>query len=391
MKRTTYLDNAATTPVQPEVLDAMLPFLGPEKFGNPSSTHQFGREARAAIEGARRQVAEPLGAEPKHVIFASGGTEADNLAVIGGALAARDSGKPFRVAVSAIEHEAVLSAARSLEAMGGEVVYLPVDENGAVSLDALDDALELGVGLVSIMWVNNEVGAVQDIQSIAEQCASANTTFHTDAVQAIGKIPCAIPNTHGVAVTISGHKVGAPKGIGALILRDDGIVQALLHGGGQQRALRPGTENVPGIVGLGMAVEMVTQNGDKAHKTLADLRDRLESGILSSIPDSHSNAAGGHRAPHICNISIPGADNETMLMHLDLAGIACSSGSACKSGSTEISHVMKAMGVNEQFARTALRFSFSHNTTQEDVDSVLEQLPAIVKKVRSLNSALRRN
>ncbi len=251
-KRPVYLDNAATTPVRPEVLEAMLPYLGKDVFGNPSSAHRFGRAARGGVEEAKRTIAEALGAEPAQVVFTSGGTEADNLAVIGSALAARDRGGPFRVAVSAIEHKAVLAAAHALRQLGGEEIILPVNASGVVESEggALVEALTRGVAVASVMWVNNEVGVIQPVARLAERCREAGVCFHSDAVQALGKLPVSLQDVSCTFLTISGHKIGAPKGIGALIVRDRHAVEAIIHGGGQQFGIRPGTENVPGIIAL---------------------------------------------------------------------------------------------------------------------------------------------
>src|SRR6267154_5246439 len=238
-KRAVYLDNAATTPVRPEVLEAMLPYLGSSAFGNPSSAHRFGRAARAGIEAAKRQVAEAVGAEPNQVVFTSGGTEADNLAIIGAALAARDRGGPFRVAVSATEHKAGLAAAHAVKHLGGDEVILPVTASGIVDDAALDAALARGVAVVSVMWVNNEVGTVQPVADLATRCREAGVLFHSDAVQAFGKIPVSLRDSGCTLLTISGHKIGAPKGVGALIVRDRKAVEAIIHGGGQQFGIRP--------------------------------------------------------------------------------------------------------------------------------------------------------
>ncbi len=384
-----YLDNAATTPVRPEVFEAMGPFLNGGMFGNPSSAHRFGREARAALHQARRQVAAAVGAEPHDVVFTSGGTEADNLAVVGAALAARAAGRPFRVAVSAIEHKAVLGGAHWVEAMGGETVVLPVNSRGQLDLTALDEALARGVAVVSVMWVNNEVGVTQDVAAIAERCHAAGTPFHSDAVQALGKVACSIP-AGCTLLTLSGHKIGAPKGVGALIVRDRKSVHPIIHGGGQQSGIRPGTENVAGIVALGRAVEMAAAEVDEFGRSIGALRDGFEQRVTSALPDAQINGAGAPRAPHVSNVSIPGTDSEAMLMHLDLAGIACSSGSACSTGSVEPSHVLTAMGVPWERAVAALRFSFWKQNTPEDVDYVVEQLPGIVAKVRQLAGVLGR-
>src|SRR5689334_8257406 len=394
-KRLVYLDNAATTPVRPEVLEAMLPYLGRDAFGNPSSAHRFGRTARAGVEEAKRTIAEVLGGgvEPGHVIFTSGGTEADNLAVIGAALAARDRGGPFRVAVSAIEHKAVLAAAHAVVHLGGEEVILPVDGDGAVSLEALDEALARsrgGVAVVAVMWVNNEVGAVQPVARLAERCRGAGIPFHVDAVQAFGKIPVSLRDVPCTLLTLSGHKIGAPKGIGALIVRDRHVVEAIIHGGGQQFGIRPGTENVPGIVALGKAVELAAQEQAGFATRVAALRDELERRLLAVVPDAVVNAARGPRAPHVSNVSIPGTDSEALLMHFDLAGIACSSGSACSTGAVEPSHVLTAMGVPRELGVAALRFSFGKDSSEEDVEAVIGAMPKIVEKVRALSAVLHR-
>jgi cysteine desulfurase len=385
-----YLDNAATTPIRPEVLEAMAPYLSGGGFGNPSSAHRFGREARAGVQDARRRIAAALGAEPGQVFFMSGGTEANNLAVVGGALAARSAGRPFRVAVSAIEHKAVLGAAHAVEALGGELVMLPVDRQGQVDLDALDAALKRGVAVVSVMWVNNEVGIIQDVRAIAERCAGAGTPFHTDAVQAVGKVPVSLGDAQCTMLTLSGHKLGAPKGIGALVLRDRKCVHPLLHGGGQQNGIRPGTENVAGAVGLGRAVELAVNELSEFQRSAGALRERFERGMTRAITDLEVTGANAPRAPHVSNVTVPGTDSEAMLMHLDLAGIACSSGSACSTGSVEPSHVLTALEVPFDRAIAALRFSFWKYTTEEEVDYVVEQMPGIVSKVRSLAGVLRR-
>ncbi len=390
-KRVVYLDNAATTPVRPEVLEAMLPYLGKDAFGNPSSAHRFGRAARAGIEEAKRQVAEAVGAEPNQVIFTSGGTEADNLAIIGAALAARDRGGPFRVAVSTTEHKAALAAAHAVKHLGGDEVLLPVTASGTVEEAALERALAAGgVALVSVMWVNNEVGTIQPVAGIARRCCDAGVLFHSDAVQAFGKLAVSLRDVPCTLLTISGHKIGAPKGIGALVVRDRQAVEASIHGGGQQFGMRPGTENVPGIVGLGKAAELAAREQAALAPRLAALRDDLERRLLEIVPDAVIHGWQGERAPHVSKASIPGTDSEALLMHLDLAGIACSSGSACSTGAVEPSHVLTAMGVPRELGIAALRFSFGKDNTAEDVDLVIAALPRIVEKVRSLSAVLHR-
>jgi cysteine desulfurase len=388
--RLTYLDHAATTPVRPEVREAMLPYLGEDAFGNPSSAHRFGRAARAGVEEAKRLVAAALGAEPNQVIFTSGGTEADNLAVIGAALAARERGGPFRAAVAATEHKAILAAAHAVVHLGGEEIVLPVGGDGAVDEAALDLALARGVAVVSVMWVNNEVGTIQPIARLAERCRAAGVCFHTDAVQAFGKVPVSVRDVPATLLTISGHKIGAPKGIGALVVRDRRAVEAIIHGGGQQFGLRPGTENVPGIIALGRAAELAAAEQAEEARRLRILRDDLEARLTALFPDARVNGREGTRAPHVLNVSFPGTDSEAMLMHLDLAGIACSAGSACSTGSVEPSHVLTAMGVPPELGVAALRFSFGRTSEAADVEALCGALPKIVEKVRSLAAVLHR-
>ncbi|MBI1968232.1 MAG: cysteine desulfurase [Gemmatimonadetes bacterium] len=389
-KRLVYLDNAATTPVRPEVLDAMLPYLGKEAFGNPSSAHRFGRAARAAVEQAKRAIAETVGAEPNQIVFTSGGTEADNLAVIGAALASRDRGGPFRVAVTATEHKAVLAAAHAVTHLGGEEIILPVSGSGTVDEAAFEAALARGLALVSVMWVNNEVGTVQPIERLAARSGDAGVPFHCDAVQAFGKVPVSLRDVPCTLLTISGHKIGSPKGIGALVVRDRHAVEPIIHGGGQQFGIRPGTENVPGIVALGKAVELAAQEHVELAARLRALRDDFEGRVLAIVPDAVINGWTAERAPHVSNVSIPGTDSEALLMHFDLAGIACSSGSACSTGAVEPSHVLTAMGVPRDLGIAALRFSFGKDSTTDDVDAVIAALPKIVEKVRSLAAVLHR-
>jgi len=387
--RLVYLDNAATTPVRPEVRDAMLPYLDGEAFGNPSSPHRHGRSVRAAVEAARKRVGAALGAPAKQVYFTGGGTEADNLAVIGAALASKAGGGPFRVAVAATEHKAVLAAAHAVEDLGGEAIVLPVDPRGAVILEALEAALAAGVAVVSVMWVNNETGVIQDVLDLHERCTRAGALFHVDAVQAFGKIPVDLRMLPGALCTVSAHKVHGPKGAGALVVPDPSRVRPLIHGGGQQGGLRPGTENVPGIIGLGIACELAVAEQPAGAAHTRALRDAFEAAVLGGIPDCGVNPPDGRRAPHVSSIGFVGADAEALLMHLDLAGICCSAGSACSTGSTSISHVLGAIGTPRERATGTIRFSFDKLTSREDLDYVLEKLPKIVAKVRSLASLLR--
>ncbi len=390
MKNAVYLDNAATTPVRPEVLEAMMPYLTDEAFGNPSSAHRFGQRAQAGIDRAKRQIADALHAEPGQVIFTSGGTEADNLAVIGAALAAQSRLSPMRVAVGAAEHKAVIAAAKTVEKMGGEAIFLPVDARCQVDIAAVDEALARGLAVLSAMWVNNEVGIIQDVRSLAERCRDAGVSFHTDAVQAVGKIPCRFDDFPCTLLAISGHKIGAPKGVGALIVRDRNAVEAIIHGGSQQFGIRPGTENVSGIVGLGQAVELAVGEVDETASKLGSLRDEFERRLLEAIPNATVIGADANRAPHVSAVAIPGIDSQAFLMHCDLAGVACSAGSACNTGLPEPSHVLTAMGLPREIALSMVRFSFFKQNTPEDVDRVMEILPDIVSKVRSLSETLAR-
>jgi cysteine desulfurase len=385
-----YLDHAATTPVRAEVLEAMLPYLTDQAFGNPSSAHRFGRAARAGLEQARREIAQAVGAEPNQVVFTSGGTEADNLGILGAALAARDRGGSMCAVVSAIEHKAILAAAHAVCHLGGREVVLPVDGDGQVDLDALDEALRERPAVVSVMWVNNEVGAVQPVAAIAERCCAAGVAFHTDAVQAFGKVTIRLAEVACTLATISGHKIGAPKGIGALIVRDRKAIEAIIHGGGQQFGIRPGTENVAGAVALGRAAALAAAEQPAESARLRALRDELTVRLRAGVPDLVVNAEGGERAPHVLSVAVPGTDSEALLMHLDLAGVAASSGSACSTGAVEPSHVLVAMGLPRELALGAIRLSLGHASSADDVARVAEVMPAVVAKVRKLAGVLGR-
>jgi cysteine desulfurase len=390
MRPPVYLDHAATTPVRPEVLEAMMPYLTDRSFGNPSSAHRFGRAARAGIEQARRQIAEALGAQPSQVIFTSGGTEADNLSIVGAALAARDRGARMCAAVSAIEHKAVLAAAHAVCHLGGREVLLPVDRDGVLEPDALDAALRESPSVISVMWVNNEVGVVQAVAEIAGRCRDAGVSFHTDAVQAIGKVPVSLESLACTLLTISGHKIGAPKGIGALIVRDRKAVEAILHGGGQQFGIRPGTENVAGAVALGRAVQLAVAERPSLAERLGALRDALACRLKAAVPELYIIGENSERAPHLLSVAVHGADSEALLMHLDLAGVAASSGSACSTGAVEPSHVLVAMGMARDLALGTIRFSLGRESTEADIDRAVEVFPAVVEKVRKLAGVLGR-
>jgi cysteine desulfurase len=377
-----YLDHAATTPVRPEVRAAMEPYLSAEAFGNPSSAHRAGQRARAALDEARRRIAAAVGAKPGEVVFTSGGTEADNLAVIGGALSARGAGRPFRVAVGATEHKAVLDAAHAVEAMGGEAMFLPTDADGRVDSAAVDEALRWGVAILSVMWVNNETGVMQDVARLAQAAVRAGAVFHTDAVQAVGKVRCRVDGTPIALISLSGHKLGAPKGIGALVVREGTALAPLLHGGGQQKGLRPGTENVPGAVALGRAVELAAAELDRSTGQMTSLRDRLERELTARVPDSRVNARAAARAPHVASIAFRGADAGALVVQLDLSGIACSAGSACLTGAAEPSHVLRAMRLADDDARGTLRFSLSPSTSEAEIDRAIQLIPSMVERTR---------
>ena len=384
-----YLDHAATTPVRPEVLEAMLPFLR-ESWGNPSSGHRLGRAARAGLDQARREVAEAVGAEPSQIVFTSGGTEADNLAIIGASLAARDRGRPMRAVVTAIEHKAILAAAHEVVHLGGSEEILPVGADGRVGLDTLTAALSRDPSVVSVMWVNNEVGVVQPVEEIAERCRGAGVPFHTDAVQAFGKFPIALQSLPVSLLTLSGHKIGAPKGIGALVVRARGSVEAIIHGGGQQYGIRPGTENVAGAVALGRAALLAAREVSDASARIGRMRDDLAARLCAAVPEVVIHGAASPRAPHVLSFSVPGTESEAMLMHLDLAGICASGGSACSTGAIEPSHVLTAMGVPRDVALGTVRFSLGHETTTADIERVADAFPGIVARVRQLSVALGR-
>jgi cysteine desulfurase len=385
-----YLDYAATTPVRSDVLEAMLPYLNSGSFGNPSSAHRFGRAARAGLEQARKEVAAAVGAEPSQVVFTSGGTEADNLAVIGAALAARHHGRAMLAAVSAVEHKAVLAAAHHVAHLGGEEIVLGVDSDGLLDQDALEAALARNPAVVSVMWVNNETGVRQPVEEIARRCAAAGVLLHSDAVQAFGKVPVALTDLPCTLLTISGHKIGAPKGIGALIVRDRKAVEAMIHGGGQQFGIRPGTENVAGAVALGRAAALAAAEQSSESARLAGLRDSLIERLRAVVPDLVVHGIAAPRAPHVLSIGIPGADSEALLMHLDLAGVAASGGSACSTGAMEPSHVLTAMGIPRALALGSIRLSLGHETRAEDLDRVVEVFPKVVEKVRKLSVVLGR-
>jgi cysteine desulfurase len=383
-----YLDHNATTPVEPEVLDAMLPYFSGD-YGNASSIHTFGQKARSAVETAREQVAALIGARPQEIVFTSGGTEADNHAIFGIA----ESATPrVHIVTTAIEHEAVLNTCQALENRGAGVTYLPVDRDGRIDLTMLRETLRAHpeTGLITVMHANNELGTVQPLEEIGRIAAESDVHFHTDAVQSAGKIPIDVASFKLDLLSLSGHKLYAPKGIGALYIRGGTRLRQLLYGGHHQRGFRPGTENVAGIVGLGKAAQIARASLADDGKRVAGLRDTLERALLQRVPDARVNGAGAPRTPNTTNITFPGLEGEALVIALDLKGLACSTGAACSSGAVEPSHVLTAIGLPADEARASLRFSLGRHTTVADIDFALQAIPAAVAQLRELSPTYRK-
>jgi len=382
-----YLDHNATTPVEPEVLGAMLPYFSAD-FGIAASIHTPGQRARAAVETAREQVAAVLGARPQEIVFTSGGTESDNHAIFG--IVRNAPGRTKHVVTTQTEHEAVLNACQSLEkdsAGAIEVTYLPVDSTGLVDPEAVRDAIRPQTTLITVMHANNELGTVQPLEKIGKIAAQNDIYFHSDAVQSAGKIPLDV-NTLGVdLLAISGHKFYAPKGVGALYIRGGTRLRQLLYGGHHQRGFRPGTENVPGIVGLGKAAELARAFLAADSAGVSALRDQLERELLARIPDSRANAMAAPRTPNTTNITLPGIEGEALIIALDLKGLSCSTGAACSSGSVEPSHVLTAIGLAPEEARASVRFSLGRHTTPQEIAAAVEIVPAAVAQLRQLSPA----
>ena len=376
-----YLDYAATAPVFPEVLDAMLPFFV-LRYGNPSGIHGTGRDARKAVEQARRQVAEALGAESGEICFTSGGSESDNLAIQGTAFALRSKGS--HIITTCIEHPAVLNTCRWLEKQGFQVTYLPVDDRGVVSPDAVREAIRPETILVSIMAANNEIGTIEPVEEIGMICRERNVLFHTDAVQAVGMLSMQAKDVHADLISISAHKFHGPKGVGALYIRKNTRLDALIHGGSQERGLRAGTENVPGIVGMGKAIEITTGEMDKRTDEIRALRDLLIRSVMESIPGTVLNGHPEKRLPNNCHFSFAGIESEALLLRLDLEGIAASGGSACTSGSTEPSHVLQAIGLQEELMKGSIRLTLGCGNTREEIEKTARVLSVIVNDLRSM-------
>jgi cysteine desulfurase len=373
-----YLDNNATTPVLPEVLDAMRPYFT-EHFGNASSIHHHGQETRAAVERARESVARLLNCRTAEIVFTSGGTEADNLAIFG--LAQPGD----HLITSTIEHHAVMNVCKHLAKKGGEVTSIPVDGRGLVDPDDIKRALRSNTKLITIMTANNETGVLQPVEEIGGIAAEADVYFHTDAVQAVGKIPIDVNKINCDLLTVSGHKIHAPQGIGALYIRKGTQLEAMLYGGSHERSRRAGTENVPGIVGLGKATELAQaafERGDD--QKMSALRDRLESSFRQ-IDDTGTNGENAPRVPNTANIYFDYIEGESLVIALDLKGLAVSTGAACSSGAIEPSHVLTAMGLRPDRARASIRFSLGKQTSNEDIDFALDLVPAAVARLRALS------
>jgi cysteine desulfurase len=376
-----YLDHNSTTPVDPRVLAAMLPYLA-ENFGNANSIHSSGQRARAAVDAARQSVAELLGAKASEIVFTCGGTEADNLAIFG---IVNPCDQPRKhVVTTAIEHHAVLNTAQALEKQGVDVTYVPVNREGLVDPDDIREAIRPETVLISVMLANNEIGTIQPIAEIGRIAAEEDIHFHCDAVQAAGKMRVDVKELGVDLLSISGHKLYAPKGVGALFVRTGTELGPMFFGGHHERDRRPGTENVPGIVGLGKAAQLAMENLDADAARLAALRDRFENALLA-LPGVRVNGNLRERAPNTSNLSFEAAGGEALVIALDLQGVMCSSGAACSSGAVEPSHVLTAMGLTPEQARSSLRFSLGRPTTEHEIDEALRIIPPVVQRLRALS------
>ncbi len=382
--RRVYLDNNATTPVAPEVFEAMTPYLTGD-FGNASSIHWYGQQAKAAVETAREAVAKLINARPNEIAFTSGGTESDNASLFGVVEAARAREGSKHILVSAIEHHAVLHAAQALAKRGVEVTYVRVGASGIVDPGDIERALRHGTVLISIMHANNELGTIQPLEEIGRIAAERDVIFHTDAVQSVGKIPVDVEKLGVDLLSLSAHKLHGPKGVGALYIRKGTPLAPLLYGGHSERDRRPGTENTPGIVGLGKAAELARLSLEEQGRRMAALRDRLEETILAGIPLTARNGDRAQRLPSTSNIRFDHVEGEAFVIAMDLKGVACSTGAACSSGSVEPSHVLSAIGLSHAQARSSIRFSLGRMTAAEDIDYTLEVLPAVVARLRALS------
>lgn len=381
MTKFVYADNAATTAVSKEVLDEMMPYFG-DKYGNPSSIYSKGREAKEALDAARKKVADAIGADEQEIFFTSGGSEADNWAIRG--IAQSNIKKGRHLITTKFEHHAVLHTMKALEKEGFEVTYLDVNSNGIVKPSDLEAAIRPDTTLVSIMYANNEIGTIQPIPELAKICADKGVIFHTDAVQAVGHVKINVKEQHIDLLSLSAHKFHGPKGVGALYIRKGLRFPNLIEGGAQEKNRRAGTENVPGIVGLGKAIELAVSSIDENAAKVSKLRDRLIDGILK-LPYTRLNGDRVKRLPGNVNISVEGIEGESLLLLLDMNGICASSGSACTSGSLDPSHVLLAIGLKHEVAHGSVRFSLSELNTDEDVDYILEKFPQIVDRLRAMS------
>ena len=386
MKKIIYIDNAATTKLSKKVLNEMMPYLT-KNYGNPSSIYSLAQESASAIKKAREKTAKVLGAQPNEIYFTSGGTESDNWAIKGVADANKEKGR--HIITTSIEHHAVLHTCQNLEKQGFAVTYLPVQSNGIISLDDLKRAIRKDTILISIMFANNEIGSIQPIKEIGKIAKEKGIYFHTDAVQAVGHIPIDVNELNIDLLSLSAHKFNGPKGVGALYVRNGTKISNLIHGGAQERKLRAGTENVPGIVGLGKAIEIAIEDMDKKNEYVSNLRDRLINGLLK-IPDTILNGDSKLRLPGNVNVCFKYIEGESILLHLDQLGICASSGSACTSASLQPSHVLLAIGLPAEVAHGSLRLTLSNENTQEEVDYVLSQLPSIIEKLRALSPLIKK-
>lgn len=377
-----YMDNAATTRVTEPVFEAMKPYFC-EKFGNPMSVHSFGRESRRAVEEARRQVAAALNADSREIYFTGCGTESDNWALRGAAYARGNTRRTL--VTTTIEHHAILHTAEQLEKEGFKVVYVPVDEFGIVKLEEMEKAITEDVFLVSVMTANNEIGTIQPIEEIARMAHAKGALFHTDAVQAIGSVKIDVKAMGIDLLSLSGHKFHAPKGVGALYMKNSVHIERLIRGGAQERTQRAGTENLASIVGLGKAIELATADIDAHNAKLTGMRDHMISEILARIPETRLNGDAKRRLPGNVNVSVRYIEGESLLLSLDLKGIAASSGSACTSGALDPSHVLLAIGLPHEIAHGSLRLTMNEENTMEEVDTVVEALVEIVKRLRAMS------
>lgn len=382
MNKVYYFDYNATTPVHPEVLEAMLPFFK-ESYGNPSSAHTFGRETRTAIDSARERVAKILGANASEIVFTSCGSESNNLVLKG--LVSFHCKAKNHIITSCIEHPAILSTCSFLEESGYKITYLPVDENGRIRLSELKNAITNQTLLISIMHGNNEIGVIQSISEVGEIAKKNGVFFHTDAVQTVGKIPINVDRMNVDFLSLSAHKFYGPKGVGALYVRKGIDMYPLIHGGHQEKSRRAGTENVAGIVGLGKACEIAMRDMDEEFRHLVSLKEKFCEGLMEKIPKIRINCSYENCMPNTLNVGFFAIEGESLLINLDLKGIAVSTGSACSSGSVEPSHVLRAIGVPVGYIQGSLRFSFGRFTTSEEIDYLLEVLPPIVEKLRSMS------